>query len=412
MIGQNDRSVIGQGRLFTDHLARERARVQAEKAGLRNMNEPRSLVIADHAVEAAVKEIIRTAGRIKDHRVTSTNPRAPPFYPSLNDGAKKEEDGMDLDDERVPMWKVEILDNPGKEILAAHAAIEESEKLKKSARVRERTEYDERKKAEAEGRVYPAGPVPGADVPMADASAVGSPAASASSPAAMVAPDNLADTPVGKKPRPTKRNPQLDQDIQAKRLVEAQKQESNRALNKLMGGSKKYSWMSGGGGLGTPGPKTPLGKGLGVGGLGSGAKHKRASMQNGKIRINSPAMTPGTPSTPGPAGLRGNKRMLDGTPLGDRKRARLGDSVGPDTAAEKVIPYQFAQVEDRMTMNDLLSAFNREIRKGGPNRRILEKKYQELLVKAAESAAEEYKKENAGLGGSTIAGTASAMGEL
>lgn len=424
MIGQNDRTVIGQGRLFAEPLAREHARTQTERAGLRSTYDVKGMVMADRAVEGMIASLMRSAGRIKDHRVGYTNPRPAPFWPADKDAAGKRDkvkkDGMEVDgeeeDKEVPMWKVDVLDDPRKDIFAAHAAIEESERAKKSTRVIERSEWDRKKQAEAEGRSLddPKAGEDGMQVdtagPLAGSSLLGNASAGPSTPGpstpGLVAPDHMAETPMVKK-KTGKKNPQQEQDLAAKRAAEAQKKETARALASVLGPSKKYSWMSGGGGAGSP--KTPLGSRLGVGGLGSGGKHKRASMQDGKIKIDSGGSS--SPSTPGPAGMRGNKRPLEGTPLNAAKRAKKGSGLMNDSttamlmpAPSKPNPYEFVKVEDKLEAGDLSAALRREVIRGGPNRAIYERKYLELMVQMAEAAHEEWKKENAGLGGSTIAG--------
>ena len=419
MIGQNDRSVVGQGRLFAEPLAREHARTQIERAGLKPSLDVKGMVMADRAVEGMLASIMRSATRIKDHRVAYTNPRPAPFWPGAGSITKKEgKDGMEVDagedGQEVPMWKVNVLDDPRKDIFAAHAAIEESERAKKSTRVIERSEWDRRKQAEAEGRtLQPDDQSAGDDGMQVDGTLSGStlpsnlaasgPSTPGPSTPGLVAPDSMAETPAAKK-KTGKKNPQQEQDLAARRAQEAQKKETARALAAVMGGSKKYSWMSGGGG-GTP--KTPLGSRLGVGGLGSGGKYKRANILDGKIKIDSGASSP---STPGPAGMRGNKRTFEGTPLNAAKRAKKGSGLMNDSttamlsAPSKPNPYEFVKVDDKLDASDVLVAFRREVMRGGPNKVMYEKKYFELMVQMAETAHEDWKKENAGLGGSTIAG--------
>jgi hypothetical protein len=463
MIGQNDRSVVGQGRLFAEPLAKEIARTHIERAGGRpkvnNNNNSSStqnhansygydvkgMVMADRAVEGMLASMMRSANRIKEHRVAYTNPRIPPFWPSsstsgsIDAGAKVEvkkesggQDGMDVDTkeegeakQEVPMWKIEVLDDPRKDIYAAHASIEESEKAKKSARVKERIEYDQRKRDEAEGRILGMGmevdEVKGEGEGMqVDGNSGGLAVGASSGPSTpgpgagagpstpgLVAPDSIS-TPSNKK-KPTKRNPQAEQDLAARRADEAMRKESSRAISSIKGMGKKYSWMTGGG-VGAS-PKTPLSK-LGVGGLGSGGKNRRTSMLvDGKIKIDSGGSGASSPSTPGPAGMRGNKRPFDGTPLSMSKRTKKGSGLMNEmtlgTASSKPNPYEFVKVDDKLGMNDVMTAFRREVVRGGPNRAMYEKKYFEIMVLMAEAAHEEWKKDNAGLGGSTIAGGSS-----
>lgn len=466
MVGQSDRNVPSQGHLFTDQLAREKAKAQMETMGVnKGVVEPKSMVVADHATEELVKRLLREVVRVKDHRVSCTHPRPPPFYPASDTPAgasssasKQDPDAMQVDSDetkhdRIPMWKVEIIDDPAAAIARAHAEIEESEKAKKSSRVRERVEYDERKRAEEEerqraikqaaadaeagkdgsdatrpregsGSMEPDGLQRAGSETSGGMTAPATPgpgAAAASSPSALSTPSISSNTPVANpttKKKSSKKNPQVDQDIQAKRLAEAQKQESNRALNMVLGrSSRKFSWMSGGGsGMGSP--RTPS-RASGLGGP-LGSKYKRASMQDGKVTINSSSASP-APGTPGPAGSRplggvngshhlGKKRgHEDGSasPGGDAsgmlKRAKT-DLTSSSQPAQHRQPYIPPAPSPNILPADMLAVLSRQIRRGGPNRLLLEKQYQELLVSVAVKQWEEWKKENQGAGGSTIAG--------
>jgi len=88
------------------------------------------------------------------------------------------------------------------------------------------------------------------------------------------------------------------------------------------------------------------------------------------------------------------------------KRQRNGSGLINESSLEpaKPMPYQFAQVEDNVTKADYLTVLRRQVRKGGPLKVHWDKYYQEMLVKAALEADEKWRKENAGVGSSTIAG--------
>jgi len=424
MLGQSDRTVQGQGKLFTESLGRELAKKVTDPLGLKATNsgnphatiaavpvDGKSLTLADHGSYGVLAELLRMVAKAKDHRVAYTNPRPAPFWPTKGGEeakVKKDDDAMDVDsgskekkeDKEVPMWNVEILDDPGKQIALAHHAITESEKAKKTARWRERNEYEERKRREAEGRrdSEPAGNGqegsgalgPGAEGPSGGPSREISAGPSTPMPSTpgLVAPDTLMDTPAPKK-KPAKKNPQADADLAEKRRNEATNKEATRAMGSILGKrNSRFAWM-GGAGSGSPMPKTPL-PSLG------GNKGKRAL-------LGTPGSAPGTPGSPG---MRGRKRPLEGTPLGMAKRQRNGSGLINESSLEpaKPMPYQFAQVEDNVTKADYLTVLRRQVRKGGPLKVHWDKYYQEMLVKAALEADEKWRKENAGVGSSTIAG--------
>jgi hypothetical protein len=132
-------------------------------------------------------------------------------------------------------------------------------------------------------------------------------------------------------------------------------------------------------------------------------------MQDGKIRMGSPGSAIGSPSTPGPAGMRGSKRPLDpSTPLGmANKRQRNGSGLVNEmttSMSKPPIPYQFIEVQDKLVVGDYLTVLRRQVRRGGPLKSQMERKYQEALVTEALMEDERWKKENAGLGTSTIGG--------
>lgn len=368
---------------------------------------------ADAAVTEYVRQLVVEADRIKNHRVANTFPRDPPTWSqALIDTAKVEP--VDEPPTETPMWSLEFIDSPCADAQARFKAVaahdQEWRREVKGARLELEAKWKEEKEApptDPRAAVAPVAvpPTPGAAPATPGPAAPATPAAATPSDP-LVAPGSTA---AGKKKQTTK-PPTLSkaaQQANAKRLEEQRSaQQMTQELTRSMG-RKRKAWMLGGGpGVGaspaTPAPKTPT------------VDFKKRRKLDGMDVDGSPGpRTPGSPSPASPSPLGQRAPGFTAVPSGLNPHAKRVKSVAPEEvepvksesdktptpAPEEASPstvYQFPEVPDRLTSLDVKTAYERRLRRGGSFRRVLENRYELLLLDFAKKEAAAWTASHAG----------------
>lgn len=370
---------------------------------------------ADAAVTEYVRQLVIEADRIKNHRVANTFPRDPPTWSqTLIDAAKVEP--TDEPPTETPMWNLEFIDSPWADAQTQFKAVaahdQEWRREVKGARLELEAKWKEEKEAPPmTAGLGPAAvaipPTPGAAPATPGPTTPATPAAATPSDP-LVAPGSTTAT--GKK-KPTTKPPTLSkaaQQANARKLEEQRSaQQMTQELTRSMG-RKRKAWMLGGGpGAGaspaTPGPKTPA------------VDFKKRRKLDGMEVDGSPgARTPGSPSPASPSPLGQRAPGFTAVPSGLNPHAKRVKSVAPEEpvepvksesdktptpAPEEATPstvYQFPEVPDRLTNLDVKTAYERRLRRGGSFRRVLENRYEHLLLDFAKKEAAAWTASHAG----------------
>lgn len=331
----------------------------------------------------------------------NTYPRDPPTWDqALVDAARAAAGyaGNDADanaNAETPMWDLEFIDSPWADAQAQFKTIaahdQEWRREVKGARLELEARWKEEKEA-ADPRTGapPAVPATHGAAP-ATPGPERAPAAAPATPSdPLVAPGSAA---TGKK-KPSTKPPTLSkaaQQANARKLEEQRSaQQMTQELTRSMG-RKRKAWMLGGGpAAASPAatPKTP-----------TADFKKRRKLDGQDVEMSPAPRTPGSPSPASPSPLGQRAPGFTAVPSGLNPHAKRVKSVAPDEvepvksesgtptpAPEEAVPstvYQFPDVPDRLTQYDVKTALERRLRRGGSFQRVLQHRYEMILLDIA-----------------------------
>ncbi len=333
---------------------------------------------ADRSISLVLQDFARSLIRIKDHRLHTSQPPAPPYWTSKDDAGKQR-----------PMWSLELVDEPHVThcVLVAHQKQEEREDRR---RRKQRMNELAAKKALAasaprnDNENAVAGPSShGTPV------ALGSPADTTGG-APSPAPDG-DNKPVKARPKTAEEKAAAKAQREAakkakdeaaaaagatpgagkKKIKEPDVREANRSMGTHLAGVGKkrtFAWM--------PGADTPaFGGTLNAKLLGS-AKKRKLGNEEGKDGMVVPAWK----GKVGLSKLGTAKAEADAPPAPTSARAAGVKSVHSYLEGG----HSFPALPDTVTLVDYKSALERYILRGGPTKQIFIREWERLLLKMAQ----------------------------
>lgn len=347
---------------------------------------------ADQATAQVLRRLQERIVRAKDYRVYNTFPRRPPTLASV----KGKERVEDEDDEDAAAWDLELVDDPWKEYSTMAAESRAAERQARRERQQKLRELQEKAAAIPDSVLRR----------QAASAAASSPAGEAEFEPELVAPEGSPgpgsgfETPRvertlgkdgakgaaggGKKAVNTPGTP--------KPITVIEQQLHTQAVNSAFrsAGSRKYGWLSAGGGNGPVSvASSPL----------SSLKRKKkpgkerppvngAGGEDTPLTERSGSVEPGSAT---PSKATSHKRNLShvdehDTPLGKRHKSDASTSQ-----QDKF--YAFPAIEDKILMVDYKTVLQRELQRGGPMRNLMERKLEEVMLKMAQEADAEYQKD-------------------
>lgn len=348
----------------------------------------------------------------------------------------KDENENENEDEKVPMWALELVDDPWREYTTMAAESRNAERQARRDRQQRLRDLQDRASMIPDALVAATAsasstPLTGdGDVVMASGSAAAreragtadvegrdqSPALGSGTPfetpradKSKIGPGGTANKPTAKgsnKPGPADGTPA------PKPITVIEQQLHTHAVNTAFrsAGTKRYSWLTGGGSAGGPVSvaSSPLSSLKKRKKLGRDKMTSSLSLPNDETETT--PLRDRTGSGPGdaaegtatPSKPSGHKRALsqvDGiaTPLGKRQKQE-SESI----KAQQDRYYAFTQLEDKILLSDYKTVLQREVARGGPMKALMEKKLEEIMLKMAVEVNDEYQKEVTARGGAVV----------
>ena len=349
---------------------------------------------ADATVTEYLRQLVDDAAKIKDHRVMNTFPRdAPTWKQALIAEAREALGESPVQDAETPMWDLEFIDSPWADAQAHFKSIaaqdQEWRRQAKSTRIDTEARWKEDVKPGTTTETpIPGTPGPALEAPTTPSAAAPTAAIPASSEDPLVAPGSLNSKKKPGAPRPPTLS-KAAQQANARKLEEQRSaQQMTQELTRSMG-RKRKAWMMGG--AATPSAASPS--------VDLMNKKKRkideASEMTGSPAKAGSVSIPGSPLPLGkrspavavPSGLNPYAKRVQ--PVDEPAIAAKSESgtpapeTPPSPTAAPASVLQFPEIPDTLTVHDIKCAYDRRLRHGGPFRRIMEQRYELLLLDCA-----------------------------
>lgn len=325
----------------------------------------------------------------------NTFPRdAPSWNRALVEEAKEALGEGPAQDAETPMWDLEFIDSPWADAQAQFKSVAAQDQEWRRQAKSTRLDLEARWKEDVKpGTTADVVPVPGTPGPTQEAPATPSGAASSAAPATsedpLVAPGSLASKKKPGAPRPPTLS-KAAQQANARKLEEQRSaQQMTQELTRSMG-RKRKAWMMGG-------PATPAAASPSVDLM----NKKKRRIDETPEMMGSPAKAgsasiPGSPLPVGkrppavaiPSGLNPYAKRVQPVEEAAPVAVAKSESVtpAPETPPSPIAPssvLQFPEIPDSLTVHDIKCAYDRRLHHGGPFRRVMEQRYEMLLLDCA-----------------------------